>query len=330
MEIHNPHDRFFKEVFSRPEAAAEFFAVFLPMEIVALLDLSKIEQVKDSFIDPALQEHLSDLIYRVPMRSGSEAYIYALIEHKSSPDKWVGVQILRYEVATWDAEIKAKAKRLTPIIPVVFYHGAKRWNVPREFSALVNFAGNEALREYVPEFRYHLTDLSQYEDEAIREAIASVVLLVMMLLMKNIFRKDLKKKLAEIIGLLKSGGDAENLKTVIKYLTETTARLSAEDLQEAVKPLFESREGDIMPTIAETWRREGMQIGLQQGTAALTLRQLQKRFGKIDEPTQSRINGLRFEQLERLGEALLDFKSPDDLAHWLKANAELQSRDKKD
>jgi hypothetical protein len=49
-EIHNPQDLFFKEVFSRPEAAAEFFAAFLPKEIVALLDLSKLEPIKDSFI----------------------------------------------------------------------------------------------------------------------------------------------------------------------------------------------------------------------------------------------------------------------------------------
>ncbi|MBI3651164.1 MAG: Rpn family recombination-promoting nuclease/putative transposase, partial [Acidobacteria bacterium] len=96
-EIHNPHDRFFKEVFSHPEAAAEFFAAFLPSHIVALLDLAKLEPIKDSFIDPSLQEHLSDLIYRVPLKRGNQAYIYALIEHKSAPDKWVAVQILRYE-----------------------------------------------------------------------------------------------------------------------------------------------------------------------------------------------------------------------------------------
>jgi hypothetical protein len=129
------------------------------------------------------------LIYRVPLKSGSQAYIYALIEHKSAPDKWVAVQILRYEVATWDAEIKARARRLTPIIPIVFYHGAKKWNAPQEFSALAHLGGNEALRQYVPEFRYHLTDLSQYEDEEMREAIVNVILLVMMLLMRNIFSK---------------------------------------------------------------------------------------------------------------------------------------------
>jgi hypothetical protein len=114
---------------------------------------------------------------------------------------------------------------------------------------------------------------------------------------------------------------------VIKYLAETTARLSEKDLQKAVRPLFEGREGKIMPTIAETWKRGGMQIGLQQGTAALTLRMLQKRFGKIDEATQGLIKALTFEQLEQPGEALLDFKSPDDLSNWLKAHKAYDKND---
>ena len=330
----------FKEVFSHPEAAAEFFATFLPKEIVAVLDLSKLEPIKDSFIDPALQEHLSDLIYRVPLKSGKQAYIYALIEHKSAPDKWVAVQILRYEIATWDAEIKARNKYLTPIIPIVFYHGARKWNVAREFSALVDFAGCEELRQYMPEFRYHLTDLSQYADEELRATVADVILLVMMLLMKNVFSKELKAKLGEILGLLRHQGSAESLKTVVKYLMESSDRITREDLQKAVKPLFESKKGEVMPTIAETLRKEGMQVGLQQGrlegrqegkqegkqegrqegTAALTLRLLQKRFGKLDKRTQGRIQGLAFEQLEELGEALLDFQSPEELTKWLKAH----------
>ncbi|MBI3653563.1 MAG: Rpn family recombination-promoting nuclease/putative transposase, partial [Acidobacteria bacterium] len=238
------------------------------------------------------------------------------------------VQILRYEIATWDAEIKARAKRLSPIIPIVFYHGARKWNVAREFSSLVNFVGCEALREYVPEFRYHLTDLSQYEDEELRATIADVILLVMMLLMKNVFRKELKEKLSAILSLLRQTGSVESLKTVIKYLTETTAKLTDQDLQEAVKPLFESKGGELMPTIAETWKREGIQIGLQkgrqegrqEGTTALTLRLLHKRFGTLDKRTQAQIKALSVEQLEQLGEALLDFQAPQDLAQWLKAH----------
>ena len=79
-----------------------------------------------------------------------------------------------------------------------------------------------------------------------------------------------------------------------------------------------------MPTIAETLRKEGMQIGLrksrQEGTTALTLRLLHKRFGKLTDRTQARIKALSVEQLEQLGEALLDFQAPQDLTKWLKAH----------
>jgi len=64
-EIANPHDSFFKDLLARPETAADFLANYLPPEAAAELDLTLPELVKDSFADPALQQHLSDLLFRV-------------------------------------------------------------------------------------------------------------------------------------------------------------------------------------------------------------------------------------------------------------------------
>ena len=96
-----------------------------------------------------------------------------------------------------------------------------------------------------------------------------------MLLMKNVFQKDLKKKLGEIISLMKAEGSAEYLRTLIRYLMEAGDKITRQDLNQAVKPLFENKKGELMPTIAETLRQEGMQIGLQRGGTSLTLRMLQ-------------------------------------------------------
>lgn len=96
-EIINPHDSFFKEVLSRPEVATEFLSNYLPPEVVAVLDLSAPELVKDSFVDAELRRHYSDLLYRVRLRDGGDAFVYILFEHKSGPDKWVAFQLLRYE-----------------------------------------------------------------------------------------------------------------------------------------------------------------------------------------------------------------------------------------
>jgi predicted transposase/invertase (TIGR01784 family) len=69
-ELTNPHDRFFKELFARPETAAEFLSSYLPLKIAGVLDLTALEPVRDSFVDAELQEHLSDLLYRVRLKQG--------------------------------------------------------------------------------------------------------------------------------------------------------------------------------------------------------------------------------------------------------------------
>jgi len=64
-------------------------------------------------------------------------------------------------------------------------------------------------------------------------------------------------------------------------------------------------------------RKEGRQEGRQEGELALVLRLLNHRFDRIGARLQSRIRKLPLDKLEELAEALLDFKSADDIAGWL-------------
>ncbi|MFW9258734.1 DUF4351 domain-containing protein [Nostoc sp. CALU 546] len=67
----------------------------------------------------------------------------------------------------------------------------------------------------------------------------------------------------------------------------------------------------------EEGRQEGKQEGRQEGKQNLILRQLNRRIGEIDTSLIEQIQGLSLEQLENLGEALLDFSSFSDLETWL-------------
>ena len=67
----------------------------------------------------------------------------------------------------------------------------------------------------------------------------------------------------------------------------------------------------------EEGRQEGKQEGKQEGEKNLILRLLHRRIGEIDALLIERITGLSIEQLENLGEALLDFSSVADLEAWL-------------
>ncbi|MEH1932849.1 MAG: DUF4351 domain-containing protein [Nostoc sp.] len=64
----------------------------------------------------------------------------------------------------------------------------------------------------------------------------------------------------------------------------------------------------------------GKQEGEQEGEQRLILRLLQRRVGELSPELQQRIKSLSLNQLETLGEALLDFTAIEDLLNWLQTN----------
>ncbi|NJL98623.1 MAG: Rpn family recombination-promoting nuclease/putative transposase [Synechococcaceae cyanobacterium SM2_3_2] len=60
-----------------------------------------------------------------------------------------------------------------------------------------------------------------------------------------------------------------------------------------------------------------VQEGIQRGEAELTLRLLRRKVGDIPLSLQTQIRALPVEQMEELGEALLDFGAMSDLTDWL-------------
>ncbi|WP_442948165.1 DUF4351 domain-containing protein [Nostoc sp.] len=64
----------------------------------------------------------------------------------------------------------------------------------------------------------------------------------------------------------------------------------------------------------------GKQEGKQEGEQRLILRLLQRRVGELSPELQECIQSLSLNQLETLGEALLDFTAMEDLLNWLQTN----------
>ena len=107
---------------------------------------------------------------------------------------------------------------------------------------------------------------------------------------------------------------------LISGFVDSYLRLTIEEKSEFEAELaaIEPREKEDVMEIVTSWMEEG----LQKGQRVLVLRQLRKRLGALDERAESRIEALSAERLEELGEALLDFSSPDDLAIWLQEHSE--------
>jgi predicted transposase YdaD len=59
---------------------------------------------------------------------------------------------------------------------------------------------------------------------------------------------------------------------------------------------------------------------LREGERSLILKQLIRRVGNLSPEITAQLQILSIEQLEPLGEALLDFSQPEDLVTWLARN----------
>jgi predicted transposase YdaD len=77
------------------------------------------------------------------------------------------------------------------------------------------------------------------------------------------------------------------------------------------------RESPLAQELFREGKLEGQLEGQLEGELTLVLRLLARRVGTLDESLVQRVRGLSLEELERLGEALLDFSDVSDLQGWL-------------
>jgi predicted transposase/invertase (TIGR01784 family) len=263
----NPHDAFFRTVFSRPEVAIDFFRHYLPADIADQLDLDSLEYQPESFVDHALRELYSDLLFKVDLRDRSDAYLYILMEHKSYQARTTAYQLLRYIVSIWETARKDEDMLNFPIvIPVLVYHGKARWRHGTNLQQLVGYP--EAFTRFLPDFEYVLWDASAYNDDDIR---GTVILQVALLLFRHIFSEDLRDRLPGILkllsGLVRQRPGRDFLETVLRYLLLAAPRghLSRDEIANTVKQTIPQLGGDIMMTIADTLIEEGFEKGVQTG-----------------------------------------------------------------
>ena len=258
-----PHDAFFRQLLAQPATAAEFIENYLPAEVVAVLDLTKLQPEKDSFIDARLRKHMSDLLYSVPLKSGGRAYLYLLFEHKSQPDKQARLQLLRYMTRIWEQEWR-KSRHLSPIVPILFYHGQPPWSISTEFADLVE--PPEVLAQYTPHFHHLLTDLSSYSDEEVR---GEVWLRANLLVLKHIFDPSLGAQLPQILGLLHTLAQQESglemLRTILVYIAEANQSVSESEFEQGVAAVASPKGASLMTTLAQKWEEQGRVKGRVEG-----------------------------------------------------------------
>jgi len=273
-----PHDRTFEYVFKEKDTAASMLKEYLPVKIRNKLDFDSLKISNDTFVDKRLKNYFADLLYEIKLKSSYKAaLIYILFEHKSWEEWFICLQLLKYMVRIWEQFLKQnkEAKYLPVIIPLVIYHGKPKWELSKRFISL--FEDTTDLEEYIPDFGFNLYDISHMPDEDIQ---GTPLLKIFLTTFKYINSPELRNKLWDIFKLFLELSDktkvSEYLEVLLKYLFNSPGDFNKEELHEQVTSILEEG-GDIMQTIAQQLREEGIKIGEKN---MQTLAQQLKREGK--------------------------------------------------
>ena len=127
--------------------------------------------------------------------------------------------------------------------------------------------------------------------------------------------EELLRAVAERVNQIEPESERRELSTVVQLMAGLQYK---EELIESIFREGMMRESVMYQKILREGEQQGLQRGRQEGELTLILRQLHRRLGHLPDEVVSQIRDLSLEQLETLGEALLDFQTLPDLEAWLR------------
>ncbi|CNK13209.1 Rpn family recombination-promoting nuclease/putative transposase [Yersinia mollaretii] len=261
-----PHDAIFKQFLTHQQTARDFLEIHLPPELRQICDLDTLQLESGSFIENDLRAFYSDILYSLKTQT-QEGYVYALIEHQSSPDKHMAFRLMRYAIAAMQRHLDAGNDQLPLVIPILFYHGQVT-PYPHPMSWLQAF--NEptlAGRLYGGDFP--LVDVTVISDD---EIMTHRGIAILELLQKHIRRRDLSELSDQLVRLISSGyTNGDQLISVMNYMLQNGEAAAPETfIWELAHRSPQHKE--LLMTIAQKLEKKGHMEGLMEGKMETTLK----------------------------------------------------------
>jgi predicted transposase/invertase (TIGR01784 family) len=165
--------------------------------------------------------------------------------------------------------------------------------------------------------RIYLEDLQQLTETSIG------VGLIQLIVLKS---KAVPNKAKVLLGQVKRDPHKLSAKAIVELIETIMVykfpSLSREEIEQMLG-LSELKQTRVYQDARQEGIQEGRQEGIQEGreeaARSLILKLLVYRIGLVSEDMSARIQRLSIPQVERLGEALLNFSSGADLENWMRS-----------
>jgi hypothetical protein len=275
-----------------------------------------------TYIDEKLRETQSDLLYEIQI-GRHRAVIYVLLEHKSECDPLTVVQLFVYVgqiLKKYAEEGGGQELRLPVVVPMILHHSTTGWTAATELAALYGEVLEEVpgLKEHAANLRCSLLDVSHLSDEELKAmALGAVMSLTLWALRDARSPARLLRAFgfwAETIVELEKAPDGRRALEVLFRYISMVSEISREELAEALAEAAPEAK-EIIMTLAEQLRQEGLNDGIQkgriEGAAGVLRRQLELRFGVLSEDVSARLQAATQEEIDKWSER---FVTADSLA----------------
>ena len=319
------HDTLFKSTFSKTENVISELRAVLPPQLLSKIDLTTLSPEPELTVGEDLSSRFCDVLYSADI-AGTRGFVYVLLEHQSSVDRLMPFRVLEYVVRILSRYIeqrRSEKKSIFPlpvVLPIVVHHSESGWTASTEVRELFSeeMQADPFLRDYIPRLKFILDDISRATDEELlnraRHEASKVLSLALWAMRDSRNAKKIMKSL-EVWGdvmteLSASESNRDALFAIISYLATAGAELSQLQLEKIVEYAAPEAK-DVLMTLAEQWRKEG----IQKGQRGLLTKQLFLKFGDISESMNTKLNSASEQDLNLWGERILTANTLDEVFH---------------
>jgi hypothetical protein len=247
------HDQLFKRAFRVPANAAGELLSVLPTEVLELVELGSVALAETDLVGEKLGELFSDALFTARFR-GVPGYIWFLIEHQSTPARFMVLRVLGYVAEAWMnfARQRPEPQRLPPIVCVIVYHGEAAWNAPKRLHDVIDGVEHvPALHRFVPDFELIVDDLVQRADEELKSRPLPVFAKVVLWMLRD------ARTIQRLLDRIGAWGDElrlltrEDMTTIVRYLLKVVGDDSFEQVRRRIIEVAPHTE-EVMTTAAES------------------------------------------------------------------------------
>ena len=257
------HDPYFKAGLKIPEISLPTLKRWIPAHIQKDMDLEQVRYESETLVGERLGRKVVDVLFSVPYK-GRKSFIYILIEHQSTVEKWMALRLILYVLSILEDLVhksKGKLEALPVVFPMVYYNGEAEYHGCLNLCELSE--DPEVFKEILTQ-DMTLINTHQVDEESLK---VNAWFFVFHMLMKNVWDDEIRSVLLDLIPyMLQIEQEATGVDFIVKslnYVMASARNCDIEVVQEVAEQL--QRAGGDLMTVVEQLLKKGREQGIEQG-----------------------------------------------------------------